>query len=178
MINGQNLLNSESNSRILLIELILKWKIRSKDSLNGLILGAVISKQITEKNKIDTHINGLSGDPKELYDFCIDLYDNNKKGLLWDNLGNNTNIYNFDEFRAMSSTIIWYLNGWCETSNPKKYLIFGEKYMVKRFKSDFIYFRLFTWLELALIKVIGPLCSDRTQFFKLAYKIDKKNKNR
>jgi len=149
------------------------WPSKSKRSLIELLLVVKIPSEILNDNSIDGFMENLPSAESELYNFCSDLYDNEKDDSIWKKLGNDLDVYGFNDFRVKSSTIIWYLNGWSETSNQRIPPLFLKKYLVERFKSDFIYFRLFTWLELALRQSIGALWSDRSRFFKLAYDIEK-----
>jgi hypothetical protein len=154
------------------------WKILEKEYKNwpnstpkkfdDLISGAAIPEGILEREQIDTVIKQLSGEPKKLYDFCLNIHQNQGADQKLKAKGIIHYVYDYDKFREESSQIIWYLNGWAETTDKDD--------LCQRFKYDRHLFILLTWLELALKEVICSSWSDRTKFFELAYAIDKEGR--
>lgn len=71
--------------------------------------------------------------------------------------------HSFYEFYQACAGLSHALNGWSETI-PLKYLIM-------RFRGDFVLIIMLVWLELSLIERLGKRWADRGHLFKLALKI-------
>ena len=148
------------------------WSYTGKPAFDELVKNATIPKVILDSNRRDDYLKnelrrGLPRERRILYVFGRMVYGNKGKKSILNNLIQSQNAYNYDAFYENSSTIIWYVNGWSETTS---------KYLKTRFRSDIALFHLFTWFELALKRDVRARWSDRTYLFKVAYAIDKKNR--